>query len=166
MFKMQLHPSFLFTNSLSRVESTSAHLVAAAANTNCFRVDILKRNTSLWGLTARGQRFATSDWVYFSHSAISCAPGILSCEKQMLCRDFFVGFFVVVFFSFRKVAGSGTALSHHSKFLIFFLAFDFILGLIGSTEKRSNLDTPSPFPASTSVLLLQPGQQEQLRAQN
>ena len=98
MFKMQLHPSFPFTNSLSRVESTSAHLVAAAANTNCFRVDILKRNTSLWGLTARGQRFATSDWVYFSHSAISCAPGILSCEKQMLCRDFFVGFFVVVFF--------------------------------------------------------------------
>lgn len=99
MFKMQRHPSLPFTNTLSRVESTSAHLVAAAANTNCFNVDILKRNTYLWGLTVRGQCLTTSDWVYFSHSVISYAPGILSCEKQTLCRFFFLlGFFVGFFF--------------------------------------------------------------------
>lgn len=145
---MQRHSSLPFTNTLSRVESTSAHLVAAAANTNCFNVDILKRNTYLWGLTVRGQCLTTSDWVYFSHSVISCAPGILSCEKQTLCRGFFLLFFFRVFgwfffFFFRKAAGSGTALSHHFKFLILLVAFDFVLGLIGSTEKRSNLDTPS-----------------------
>lgn len=97
MFKMQRHSSLPFTNTLSRVESTSAHLVAAAANTNCFNVDILKRNTYLWGLTVRGQCLTTSDWVYFSHSVISCAPGILSCEKQTLCRGFFLLFFFRVF---------------------------------------------------------------------
>lgn len=39
------------------------------------------------------------------------------------------------FFFFRKKAGSGTALSHHSKFLIFLLVPHFVLGLIGSTKK-------------------------------
>lgn len=65
-------------------------------------------------------------------------------------------------FFFRKKAGSGTALSHHSTFLIFLLASHFVDWF---HLKRSNLDTVSPFPTSTPVLPLQPGQQEQERAQ-
>lgn len=51
------------------------------------------------------------------------------------------------------------------KLLIFLLAFDFLLGLIGSTEKRGNLGTLSLFQTSTSVLLFQSSQQEQRGAQ-
>lgn len=87
-----------FTNALSQVESTSAPAGAAAANTNCFNADTLKRNIYLWGLTVRGQHLTTSDWVYFSHSVISYAPGILSCEKQTLCR----WFVILCFFAGRR----------------------------------------------------------------
>lgn len=75
---------------------------------------------------------------------------------------FFFGFgFCGVFFSGSRQEAE-TALSYCSKFLIFLLTFHFVLGLIGSSEKRSTIDSPSVFPASTSVL---PGQQEGMRAQ-
>ena len=82
--------------------------------------------------------------VLFSLHHFLC-PGILSCEKQTLCRGLFFCCCCCCFF--RKKAGSGTALSHHSKFLTL-RAFDFVLGLSGFTEKRSSLDSPSfPLPS-------------------
>lgn len=91
-------------------------------------------------------------------------PLEFSVVKSKHFAGLFCCFVFVWFFFPRKQAGSGSALSHHSKILIFH--FDFVLGLISSTRKKgSKLDAPSSFPTSTTVLLLQPGQQEQIRVQ-
>lgn len=89
-------------------------------------------------------------------------PLEFSVVKSKLFAEFFVvflgGFCFCIFF-FQEAE---TALSHRSKLLIFLLAFHFVLGLIGSSEKQSTMDSPPAFPASTLVL---PGQWEGMRAQ-
>lgn len=147
MFKMQLHPSPpLPSQTLCQWgEGTSAHLGAAAAKTNCFKCRHLRKEHLFVGTLCPR---STSHHKWLGVLFISYPPGILSCEKQTLYRGFLLGFYY-----FRKKAGSRTALSHHFKFLIFLLAFDFVLELIDRFfPVKPNLDTSSPLPNSTSEL--------------
>lgn len=132
MFKMQLHPSPPFP-SQTLCHGVRGHLLIQELQQQrqtALNADTLKRSTYLWGLSARGQRLTTSDWVYFSFPT----PLDFSVVKSKHSSGFFCWLFI--FYYFRKKAGSGTALSHHFKFLIFLLAFDFVLIDCFSSETK------------------------------
>lgn len=94
--------------------------------------------------------------MYFSCSVISYAHGILTAVKSKHTA----GCMYVFIFFFRKKAGSGTALSHHFKFLMSLLVSEFVVGLIGYNDLRSRLNTTFLFSAFTSAQLFQPGLQD------
>lgn len=129
---MQLHPSPPFP-SQTLCHGVRGHLLIQELQQQrqtALNADTLKRSTYLWGLSARGQRLTTSDWVYFSFP--------IPLDFSVVKSKHFAGFFcwLFIFYYFRKKAGSGTALSHHFKFLIFLLAFDFVLIDCFSSETK------------------------------
>lgn len=94
--------------------------------------------------------------IFFLQCHFLCPWNSHSCEKQ----THFAGcIYIFIFFSWKK-AGSGTALSHHFKFLLSLLVFEFVLGLIGYTDLRSRLNATFLFSTFTSVQLFQPGEQD------
>lgn len=91
--------------------------------------------------------------VNVSPQVTGCTFHFLSPWNSQLWKANTLQGFSVGFYSFRKKAGSRTALSHHFKFLVFLLAFDFVLELIDCFfPVKPNLDTSSPLPNSTSEL--------------